>query len=99
MELEEFLKECKNRVKNNNLDFIPRRENNKSRRKYGLSIMDVEDAILNLTLSDYKQGPEEDYSYPNEYVWVFLKEINSVSFYIKLKLRENGEVVCISFHD
>lgn len=99
MSVEQFLKECKERVKNKKLDFVPAKKNKESRRKYGLTIYDIEDEILKLTTKDLHKGPEKDRDYPSEYLWIFKKVIMGTIFYIKLKLRSNGIVVCISFHE
>ncbi len=98
MTVDEFLNECKRRVRNGKLDFVPATKNRISRRRYGFTILDIEDKILNLNSSDLHRGPEEDRDYPGEYLWIFRKMLLGALFYIKLKLRNNDEVVCISFH-
>lgn len=102
--LEDFLKEAKQRVKDKKLDFVPTRKNRRSRQRYGISILEIEDTILKLTPSDLYKGPETDRDYPDEILWVFKRRTAScedILFYIKLKLRgtDKEEIVCISFHE
>ena len=102
--LEDFLKEAKQRVKDKKLDFVPTRKNRRSRQKYGISILEIEDTILKLTPGDLYKGPEIDRDCPGEILWIFKRGTAScedILFYIKLKFRERDkeEIVCISFHE
>jgi len=104
MTVEEFLEEAKKRIRNKKLDFVPTRKNRRSRQKYGLSMLDIEDTILQLTPSNLYKGPEIDRDYPDEILWIFkskIKDHSEIIFYIKLKLKDRikEEIVCISFHD
>lgn len=100
MTIDNFLEECKRRVNNYKLDFVPVLKNRQSRRRYGFTIPDIENELLNLSSNDLYKGPEIDRDYPSEELWIFKKTICGTMFYIKLKLRTtNDEVVCISFHE
>ncbi len=96
-----FLDEYKRRVAKGNLDFVPAHKNKVSRRKYGLTIIDIENTIMQLDSSDLHSGPEKDRDRPNEELWIFKKELleAKVVFYIKLKLRGSKIAVCLSFHE
>lgn len=67
-------------------DFVPTDKNRNSRRKYGLTMFDVEDFLKSITENDLESGPETDRNIPNEVVFIFKKEIiNGVFFYVKIK--------------
>ena len=60
--------------------------NRNSRRKYGLTIYDIEDFLKSISETDLHSGPEIDRDKPNEEVFIFIKEIlNGVNFYVKIK--------------
>ena len=42
-----------------------------------------------------------DKSITNEDVWIFKRKFNGIEieFYIKLKIRDNKNCICISFHE
>ena len=59
---------------------------------------DVPNEILKLTPLDYYSGPEDDRDRNNgTKLWIFKKNINGITTYIKLKIDERG-CVCVSFH-
>lgn len=101
----EFLKEAIIRVTEKKLDFIPRAQNLDFLREEGLTIIDIEDIICALTKNDYFRGPLLDRDNSKEDVWVFKKNINNKTVYIKLKLRQYkdkeriDDVVCLSMHE
>lgn len=69
-------------------DLVPTEKNRNSRRKYGLTIYDIEDFLKSISETDLYSGPEVDRNMPNEEVFIFTKEIlNGVNFYVKIKKR------------
>ena len=67
-------------------DLVPTEKNRNSRRKYGLTIYDIEDFLKSISETDLYSGPEVDRNMPNEEVFIFTKEIlNGVNFYAKIK--------------
>ena len=66
----------------------------------GFNYKDVRDAILELSVTDYCEGPVQDRDMPGD-LWVFGKVIGSREVYIKLKLASFGTlkiVRIVSFH-
>ena len=68
----------------------------------GLTIKDAKNEILELTVGDYYKGPKPDLDSdrPGD-VWEFKKSIDSILFYIKVKIVEEKEediLKCLSFH-
>jgi hypothetical protein len=66
----------------------------------GLTLGDVRDAILGLSVADYCAGPLADRDMPGD-LWVFGKVMESREIYIKLKLARIGPVKrvrIVSFH-
>ena len=104
MDLISFLNEAKKRILAGKLDFIPRAKNITFLQLHGLTPLDVEDILLNITTNDFFSGPVPDISIPSEEVWVFKKYIESEYVYIKIKLRQYrnstlvDDLVCISLH-
>ena len=73
-------------------DLVPTEKNRNSRRKYGLTIYDIEDFLKSISETDLYSGPEVDRNMPNEEVFIFTKEIlNGVNFYVKIK--KDGRVI------
>ncbi len=67
-------------------DLVPTEKNRNSRRKYGLTIYEIEDFLKSISETDLHSGPEIDRDKPNEEVFIFIKEIlNGVNFYVKIK--------------
>ena len=67
-------------------DLVPTEKNRNSRRKFGLTIYDIEDFLISISEEDLYSGPEKDRDRPDEEVFVFLKEILSgIQFYVKIK--------------
>ena len=65
---------------------VPTAKNRNSRRKYGLTIHEIEDFLLSITKEDLIKGPVRDIDIPDENVYIFKKEIrDKVMFYIKVK--------------
>lgn len=103
IEIESFLKEAKSLIRKGKYDFVPRRKNMQSLAKYGLSIIDAKEEIVELKVENYYKGPKEDFDRTRPgAIWEFKKQIDSNLFYVKLKITEiNGERVlkCIGFHE
>lgn len=73
-------------VADKSYDLVPTEKNRNSRRKYGLTIYDIEDFLKSISEIDLYSGPEVDRDMPNEKVFIFTKEIlNGVNFYVKIK--------------
>lgn len=67
-------------------DLVPTEKNRNSRRKYGLTIYDIEDFLKTICENDLYSGPVIDRDKPNEEVFIFIKEIfKGVNFYVKIK--------------
>lgn len=93
-----FLEECKRRVAEGNLILVPRKKNSDSIREMGLTIIDVEEIIMGLEEKDYYRGPSKDHKFQEDYVYEFIVE-DIKRIYIKLKLDNSNNTVCISFHE
>lgn len=101
--IETFLKKIKKIInKNCGFVFVPRRKNLRSLNRYGISIAEAKNEILNLKIKNYYDGPLEDNNPAREgHIWIFKTNICNENFYIKLKIDtvENFEVLkCLSFH-
>ncbi|WP_291490347.1 hypothetical protein [Desulfurella sp.] len=96
-----YLKRAKKALQNG-FDFVPRQKNKEFLLNYGLNEKTLKQAILELTLDDYKEGPLEDKDKKGE-LWVFKISFEGIdNIYIKLKVYEveNKEYLkCISFHN
>lgn len=67
-------------------DLVPTEKNRNSRRKFGLTIYDIEDFLISISEEDLYSGPEVDRDKPNEEVFIFIKEIlPGIQFYVKIK--------------
>lgn len=65
----------------------------------GITEEQRKDCLVNLTKSDYSEGPKPNDNGEGE-VWIFGLRINSEEIYIKLTINNyNGKTaICISFH-
>jgi len=73
-------------VENKSYDLVPTDKNKYTRRKYGLTLYDIEDFLLKINETDLYKGPEEDRDIPGEKVFIFKKEIKKgIEFYVKVK--------------
>ncbi len=70
---------------------VPRPENNECIVQLGFKYADIEETLLSLSVEDYCEGPCRDRGQPGE-LWVFGKEIEGKTIYIKLKLASFGTV-------
>ena len=67
-------------------DLVPTEKNRSYRRKFGLTIYDIEDFLISILEEDLYSGPEKDRDRPDEEVFIFLKEIlPGIQFYVKIK--------------
>jgi len=66
----------------------------------GYTIVDVRDTLLSLTVQDYSETMFDNRELTGPGLRVFGKNIRNKEVYIKVKLRirENSNVFCISFH-
>ncbi|MGL5056653.1 MAG: type II toxin-antitoxin system MqsR family toxin [Fusobacteriaceae bacterium] len=98
--IQEFLDRCSHKVLNGKLKLIPRQKNMDSIYSMGLSILNIEEIIAELTIENYYKGPTPDHKDKEEEVWEFLVDFEEYPIYIKLRLDEKDDlVVCISFHE
>lgn len=98
-ELNEVINKLKNVVRSGKYDMVPTDKNRKSRRKYGLSIFEIEDFLSSIEKEDLVKGPVKDYDFPNESVYIFKKEIiKNVEFYVKIK-EKNNTIKILSCHE
>lgn len=73
-------------VADKSYDLVPTEKNRNSKRKYGLTVFDIEDFLLTISEVDLYSGPELDRDMPNDEVFIFIKEIlDGVRFYVKIK--------------
>ena len=99
MEASEFLSKLKPLIKSKKYDLVPTVKNRNSRRKYNLTLYDIEDYIYSFTINDLYKGPELDRNLPGEELFIFKKEIlPNVIFYTKLKYKDN-QIKIISCHE
>ncbi len=99
LQVDEILKLIKKAMKSGTYDMVPTAKNRMSKRKYGLSQIDIEEFIYSLEATDLYKGPEIDRDYPNEKLFIFKKEIiPNVVFYVKLKHKDN-QIKILSCHE
>ena len=99
LEVSEILQLVQKSMKDGNYDMVPTPKNRNSRRKYGLTLNDIEDLIFSLNEGNLVKGPEIDRDFPGEELFIFKKEIYcNVVFYIKLKFKDN-QIKILSCHE
>ncbi|MFO8011284.1 MAG: hypothetical protein R6U89_10820 [Dehalococcoidia bacterium] len=80
---------------------VKRQKNMECLAQLGLTLRNIRDILLDLTVEEYCSGPERDYGgFPGDF-WVFGKSIGGKEVYIKLKLVELSSlrvVRIVSFH-
>lgn len=79
---------------------VKRQENMECMAQLGFKYQDIKEVLLSLSVEDYCEGPCRDRDQKGE-VWIFGKEIENKSVYIKLKLASLDKlktVRVISFH-
>lgn len=100
IEVEQFLKEFKEKIKLTTVFFRDDRgKNAQTLSTLEIRPIDREKILLGLKVEDYSKGPFEDALYKGSDLWVFGKEIKKSEIYIKVSIGygKNG-VLCISFH-
>ena len=86
MDVTEIINLLHKSVSKKDYDFVPTTKNRNSRRKYGLTLYDIEDFLKTITEENLVSGPVIDRDIPNEKVYIFMKEIiTGVTFYVKIK--------------
>lgn len=86
LQVEEIVNLLYESVSNRSYDMVPTAKNRNSRRKYGLTILDIENFLKTIEIGDLFKGPEPDRDVSGEEVFIFKKEImEGVSFYVKVK--------------
>lgn len=99
MSVDDILIKLKKDIKNKTYDYVPTGKNKTSRRKFGLTMYEIEDFLLSLEKEDLVKGPVEDYDYPGEDVFIFKKEIlTGIIFYVKIK-EKNSQIKILSCHE
>jgi len=100
-QIDNFLTEFQKIAKEKEVIFWPRPENVSMMYKLGLTrAMVTTDILLNLTKSDYCDGPLHEKGHPD--AWCFGRTIKGDEIYIKLTIVEKKKrknAVCISFHE
>ena len=99
-EITSFLNEVRNASE---IDVVNTKKNRHTRLLLGITVMDQEDMVRNLSLEDYQSGPEKDRdSSKSGSIWVFITQCYGASFYIKIKdvfVKDGDSVVrCLSCH-
>ena len=101
VDVEKILSDMRNALQQGKFFFAHRSKNMATLSALGLLMSDVRDELLNLSFSDYINGPEIDYGFPtSDRLWVFKKSISGQVIYIKFKVeyQTDGKVRVVSFH-
>jgi len=96
-----FLKKVAKLAEEGNIEIVENKKNMQTKRKYNLTTEDQEDMIKQLEPSDLIKGPVLDRDIIKEEVWIFKKKYDNIKvlIYIKLKIRDNKECICLSIHE
>lgn len=96
--VEAFLREIKRLIRAGAWTFIEREKNIKGLALLGLTISLAKAEVLSLSYKHYDRGPlpDQDRVWNGE-IWEFVKDIDGLPVYIKLKIDRRG-CVCIGFH-
>ncbi|MBO8128236.1 MAG: type II toxin-antitoxin system MqsR family toxin [Peptococcaceae bacterium] len=98
--IETFLQQVRRLIDIGRFDLVIRKETRAAMVALGFSSKwEVAAVVKNLAVSDYAEGPCPDDN-PNHTgdIWVFGPEIEGNQYYLKIKVRDRPEVVCLSFH-
>lgn len=82
------------------VDIVPRAETRPALAQLGLTMSNLEELLLGLSVANYCKGPVPDRDRPGN-IWIFGREIEGHEVYIKLKVARVGGrrlAKCISFH-
>lgn len=101
MNIATFLKKVAKLAEEGNIEIIENKKNMQTKRKYNLTTEDQENMIKQLKPSDLIKGPVPDRDIVTEDVWIFKKKYDGIEvlIYIKLKIRNNKECICLSIHE
>ena len=95
-----LIKQIITKDKDGNLFTIANRSKNRNFiLNYGLLIDDIKNIILDLEIDDYYSGPEEDEDGYEGEIWVFAPNFQNIKLYIKIRLKNNSLIICISIHE
>jgi hypothetical protein len=98
-EIEVIINKTKQAIKDRTYDIVPTSKNRETRRKYAITLEELEEFLESLEAINLIKGPEEDRDYPGEYIYVFKKEfLSGIIFYIKLK-EKNNQIKILSCHE
>ena len=96
-----FLISIKEAVASGQFTVVPRKKNLDTLAKTGITVGHLKKIISDLTPENYISGPDPDLAIPDEKLWVFGVELESIEYYLKLKLifqKDKWNLICISFH-
>ncbi|MBK7446224.1 MAG: type II toxin-antitoxin system MqsR family toxin [Ignavibacteria bacterium] len=100
--IQNYLNELRVLIQVYDIYFVPRDEVTKGIMDLGLTFLIAKEIILGLEIIDYVDGPMQDHSQNNFYIWIFGKVsplTSSDEIYIKIsERRESKKPVCLSFH-
>jgi hypothetical protein len=99
-EVEDFLKEFKEKMKIWDVLFRSDRDSNiQALADLDIRPIDRKEILEKLKSTDYSEGPIEEKLHGGSSMWVFGKDINKQQVYIKISMGyDNKQVICISFH-
>ena len=95
--VQSFLLEFKKIASEKGIWLAPRPDSLETLRYLRFTKKNLKEIILNLSATDYYQGPQPDHTEKGE-VWVFGKDLDGIEVYIKLKIVNEEMVKCLSFH-
>lgn len=99
MDVKTIINKTKSAIQAASYDMVPTLKNRTSRRKYGLSLGDIEDYISSLEEIDLAKGPIPDRDFSGEELFIFKKEIiPGITFYVKIK-EKNNQIKILSCHE
>ncbi len=99
-EVIKFLLKFKQVAASGGIDLVPRPDTIATLNYLGYTKKDLEEILMELSVTDYCRGPLPDEGRPGE-LWEFGKNFDGYEVYIKLKAVEAGSsniAKCISFH-
>jgi hypothetical protein len=100
--VQEFLLDFRGIVTLHGLIFVDRKDVTKNFSSLGLTESLAREEILDLSVSDYSEGPLADHNNLEGHVWIFGKKIEGKETYIKLKIygpTKQRRAKCMAFHE
>ena len=98
-EVERFLKDFRVKLKVFDVVYIDREKNTQTLLDLELVPSKRKEALEQLTVEDYSEGPLEETMHGGSNVWVFGKKISGREIYIKVAMGQpSRSVICVSFH-